>query len=144
MGGVKKGGQGVGMKLGTLWEGAWKFCGCLRRTTVRLGERRERAKGRKFREIIKVPGIITSESNRKGTQQGRSGDSAPEIHTAGRAVGCVGMGQQCWQSQCAGARLTYVGRLKVTLAVSEEEFSAVVLVLLAGMAAPGGGGGMLG
>lgn len=54
------------------------------------------------------------------------------------------MGQQRWQSQCAGARLTYVGRLKVTLAVSEEEFSAVVLVLLAGMAAPGGGGGMLG
>lgn len=51
------------------------------------------------------------------------------------------MGQQRWRSQCAGARLTYVGRLKVTLAVSEEEFSAVVLVLLAGMAAPGGGGG---
>lgn len=29
----------------------------------------------------------------------------------------------------------------MTLAVSEEEFSAVDLVLLAGMAAPGGGGG---
>lgn len=51
------------------------------------GERRERAKGRKFRETIKGPGIIIGESNRKGTQQGRSGESAPEIHTAGQAVG---------------------------------------------------------
>lgn len=87
MGVVKKGGQGggdeAGNPLGRDMEILWVF----EKNDRETGKRRERAKGRKFREIIKVPGIITSESNRRGTQQGRSGDSAPEIHTAGRAVG---------------------------------------------------------
>lgn len=73
------GGDEAGNPLGRGMEILWVF----EKNDRETGERRERAKGRKFREIIKVPGIITSESNRKGTQQ----DSAPEIHTAGRAVG---------------------------------------------------------
>lgn len=84
---VKKGGTGggdeAGNPLGRGMEILWVF----EKNDRETGERRERAKGRKFREIIKVPGIITSEFNCKGTQQGRSGGSAPEIHTACWAVG---------------------------------------------------------